>query len=85
MVSDTGPVNGQARTDVARIDQRVTDALDREAECRRQNSKEHDELFERMRVLEVGLATLQTRVALWAAVATAVASVLVQVAFKVWG
>jgi len=74
----------ELETVVAVLGQRMSSNEAREVECRTANYQEHEELFARMRALEVGLATLQVRVAFWATTATAVSSILVQVAFKLW-
>ncbi len=74
----------ELETVVAVLGQRMSSNEAREVECRTANYQEHEELFARMRALEVGLATLQVRVAFWATTATVVSSILVQVAFKLW-
>lgn len=80
----TQTVNGEARTAVAVLAQRVNGNELREAECREQNHQDHETMFDRLRTLEVALAQLQTRVAFWAAVGAAIAGIAVQVAFKIW-
>jgi hypothetical protein len=77
-------VNGTARTAAAVLGARLDAVVERETECRTSNKADHEDLFDRMRALEVAIATLQTRVAFWAAAATAIASIIVQVAFKLW-
>jgi uncharacterized protein (DUF1786 family) len=77
-----GAINGEARTGLAVLETRLTDCQGQEAEFRRHNREEHDEMFSRLRALEVELARLTTRVAFWAAVGAAVAAAAMQLAIR---
>lgn len=77
-------VNGEARTSAAVLAARMESNEAREAECRQQNHQDHETMFDRLRTLEVALVTLQTRVALWAAVGAFAAGIGVQLLFKLW-
>ena len=73
-------VNGEARTGVAVLCTRV-DRIDHEIT---ENDEAHKAIYARLERLEIAIAQLQTRVAMWAAIGAALAGIAVQVAFKVW-
>lgn len=60
------PLSQEAQ--IARLEQRVNDCQQTEADCRTQNREEHTEIFDRVRVLETGLAVVVQRVTTGAAI-----------------
>lgn len=91
-MADSGPVtatNGDARRDIAVLAARQeacqkvqTEAWVRSDKRWDGNHEEHTEMFDRLRGLETEQARMGTRIGMWAGFGALLASVLVQVLFK---
>ncbi len=84
-MTDTPHINGVAREGVAVLRQRMDDCQAASREHRERTSAEVHTLRTKLDNLEDRMLVMQTRLGMWAALGAAVASILVQLGFKLLG